>query len=65
MAIGGNFERLEYYYFETDFVKNEIFFFKDCTVLVLYCTGVLFLLESTEIENASFLFKTALLEVNV
>ena len=56
MTISGNFERYQYFNFETNFFKNENFFQK---------TGVLFLVESTRIENATFPYKTAQSEANV
>ena len=56
MTISGNFERFQYLNFETDFLENESFFRK---------TRVLFLDESTKIENASFPYKTAISEANV
>ena len=51
-----NFERFQYFDFETDFLGNENLFRK---------TGLPFLVESTKIENASFPYKTSLLEANV
>ena len=56
MTISGNFERFQYLNFETDFLENESFFRK---------TRVLFLDESTKIENASFPYRTAISEANV
>ena len=56
MTISGNFERFQYLNFETDFLENENFFPK---------TRVLFLDESTKIENASFPYKPAISEANV
>ena len=54
--ISGNFERFQYFNFDTDFLENENFFQK---------TEVRFLVESTNIENASFLYKTATSEAKV
>ena len=54
MTTTGNFERFQY--FETNFLKNQNPFQK---------TGVRFLGESNKIENATFPYKTALLEANV
>ena len=54
--ISGNFERFQYFNFETDFLENENLFQK---------TGDRFLVESTKIENASFSYKTAMSEANV
>ena len=56
MAISGNFERFQYFNFEIDFLENENLFQK---------TGAQFLVKSTKIENASFPYKTAILEANV
>ena len=56
MTISGNFERFQYFNFETDFLENENLFQK---------TGVPFSVESTKIENASFPYKTAISESNV
>ena len=56
VTISGNFERFQYFNFETDFLENENVFQK-----LEYC----FLVESTKTENASFPFKTAISEVNV
>ena len=55
MTISGNFKRFQYFNFETDFLENENLFQK---------TEVPFLFESTQIENASFAYKTAISEVN-
>ena len=56
MTISESFKRFQYFNFETDFLENENLFQK---------TGVLFLVETTKIENTSFPFKTALSETNV
>ena len=56
MTISENFEHFQYLNFETDFLQNENFFHK---------TGVLFLVERTKIEKASFPYKTAITDVNV
>ena len=56
MAITRNFQLFQYFNFETDFLENENFFQKP---------GVPFLVESTKIENASFPYKTAILEANI
>ena len=56
MTIRGSFERFQYFNFETDFLENKKLFQK---------TGVLFLVESTKIENALFPYKTAISEANV
>ena len=53
VTISGNFERFQYFNFETDFLENENLFQK--TVVV----------ESSEIENASFPYKTAISEASV
>ena len=50
----GNFEHFQYFNFEADFLKTTIFFKKQDR----------FLVESTKIENASFLCKTAISEAN-
>ena len=52
----GNFERFQYFNFETNFLENENLFQK---------TGIPFLVETTKIENPSFPFKTALSEADV
>ena len=56
MTIAENFKRFQYFDFETDFLANENLFQK---------TEVPFLVESTNIENASFPYKTAISETNV
>ena len=56
MTISGNFERFQYFNFEKDFLQNENLFQK---------TGVPFLVESTNIKNASFPYKTTISEANV
>ena len=55
MTISGNFERFQYFNFETDFQENEN----------LFQLEYRFLVESTKIENASFPYKTAISEANV
>ena len=54
MTIAGNFERFQYFNFETDFRENENLFQKTS-----------FLVESTKIENAPFSYKTVESEANV
>ena len=56
MTAGWNFERFQYFNFETDILENENLFKK---------TGCYFLDESTKTENASFPYKTAVSEANV
>ena len=57
VTISGNFERFQYFNFETlTFWKTNIFFKK---------LEYRFLVESTKIENASFPYKTAISEANV
>ena len=56
MTISGSFERFQYFNLETDFLENENLFQK---------LEYRFLIESTKIENASFLRKTAISEANV
>ena len=51
-----NFEQFQCFNFETDSLENEN---------LLKKTRVLFLVESTKIENASFSYKTATSEANV
>ena len=53
MTISGNCKHFKYFNFETDFCENENLFQKQ-----EYC----FLVESTKIENSSFLYKTAISE---
>ena len=53
MIITGNFERFQCCNFETNSQKNENLFQKT------------FLVESTKIENASFLYEPALLKASV
>ena len=55
LTINGNFEPFQCFNFERNFLKNENLFQK---------AAVAFLVESCKIENATFLYKTALLEVN-
>ena len=57
VAIIGNFERLQYFNLETNFLKKKKTFFKK-----LECR---FLVESTKVENAVFLHKTTISETNV
>ena len=56
VAISGNFERFQYYNFETDFLENKNLFQK---------LEYFFLIESTKIESALFPYKTAISEANV
>ena len=56
MTISQNFERFQHFNFGTDFLENENLFQK---------LEYSFLVENTKIENASFRYKTATLEVNV
>ena len=56
MTITENFKRFQYFNLETDFLENEN---------LLKKLGHHFLVESTEIENASFPYKTVLSEANV
>ena len=56
MTISGNFERFQYFNFETDFLENEDFFSKKLEYR--------FLAEYTKIENASFPYKTTISEAN-
>ena len=49
-------DNFQYFNFETDFLKNKNLFQK-----LDYC----FLVESTNIENVSFTYKTAISEANV
>ena len=56
VIICGNFERFQYFNFETDFVENENLFQK---------TGVTFLVESIKIENALFPYKTTISQPKV
>ena len=51
-----SFERFQYFQFETNFLEIENIFQK---------TGVLFVVESTKIKNASFPYKTAVSEDKV
>ena len=53
VKITGNSERFQFFNFETNFLKNKYLFQK---------TGYRFLVESTKIENAIFLYKTAMSE---
>ena len=53
----GTFEHFQDFNFETNFLKKENLFQKNW--------GTVFLIESTEIENATFPYKTALSEANV
>ena len=56
IAISRNFERFQYFKFDTNFPKNENLFQK---------TGVSLLVESSSSENASFPYKAAISEANV
>ena len=56
MTISRNFERFEYYNFETDFLENENLSKKKLDYR--------FLVESTKIENTSLPYKIALSEAN-
>ena len=56
VTINENFERFQYFNFETDFLENKNLFQK-----LEYC----FLVESTKTENALFPYKTALPEAHV
>ena len=53
MTISRNFERFQYFNFETNFLKE------------IKKLGYRFLVESTKIENASFPYKFAISEANV
>ena len=53
MTNNGNFECLQYFNFETDFLENENLSQKRLLV------------KSTKIENASFPYKTTISEPNV
>ena len=55
MTVSGNFEHFQYFNFDTDFLVNVNLLKK-----LEYCS----LVESTKIENASFLYKT-ISEANV
>ena len=56
VTITGDFERFQYFNFETNFLKNENLFQK---------IGQRFLAEVTEIENATFPYNTTLSKANV
>ena len=56
MTISENLEHFQHTNFETDFLEIENFFKK---------LEYRFLVESTKIKKASFLFKTAISEANV
>ena len=56
MTNSENFKRFQYFNFETDFLENENLFQK---------LEYRFLVESIKTENASFPYKTALLEAIV
>ena len=56
VTASGNLERFQYLNFETDFLENENFFKK---------LEYRFLAESTNIENASFPYKTAISEASL
>ena len=51
-----NFERFQYFNFETSFLENKNLFQK---------TGVPFLVDSTKFKNALFPYKTVMSEANV
>ena len=55
MTITGNFERFQYFNFETNFLEK--IFSKKLEYPIL--------IESTKIENVAFSYKTALSEANV
>ena len=54
--ISGNFERFQYFNYETNFMENENLYQKP---------EYRFLVESTKIESTSFSYKTAISESNV
>ena len=56
MTVIESFKRFQYFNFEKNFLENENLFQN---------TGVLFLVEATEIEIPPFPFKTAQSEANV
>ena len=56
LYVSGNFERFQYFNFETNFLGKEKVFQK---------TRALLFFGSTKIENASFPYKTTLSEANV
>ena len=56
MTITKNFERFQYFNFQTNFLKNKNLFQK---------TGISFLVQSAKIETGIFPYKTALSEANV
>ena len=56
MTISENFKHFQYFSFETDYLVNENFFKK---------LEYRFLVESTEIEYASFTYKTYISKANV
>ena len=56
MTISEKFERFQYFKFETDSLENEN---------VFQITRVAFLVRHTNIEKASFPYKTAISEANV
>ena len=57
MTITGNFERFQYFNFETRFLKNKRLFQQK--------TGAPFLVESTKIESPTFPKQATLSEANV
>ena len=57
MEITGNFERFQKFNFETNFLNNANSFQKTAVPF--------FLVESTNIENATFPYKNVLSEANV
>ena len=56
MTITGNFERFQYFNFQTSFLKNKKFFQK---------LEYGFLIESTKVQNAPLPYKNALSTANV
>ena len=56
VTVTKNFERCEYFNFETGFLENEN---------LLQKTGVHFLVESTQVEYALFQYQTAISEATV
>ena len=55
MTINGNFERFQYFNFETDFLETKAFLKK---------LEYRFLIEGTKMEKASIPYKTAISEAN-
>ena len=56
MTMSGNFDRFQFFNFETDFLEKENLFQK---------LEHRFLVESIKAENATFPYKTAISEANV